>query len=111
MNLVKDMNWKKTICSICQTCTGVLLDSAISLGLTWDWRRRHLELETWSDYSDIISQSMGEETLCLVHKLKKVWAYLIHAAQGYHGSMSTVSNPPVTNPPVEPLVFYEAFLL
>jgi hypothetical protein len=54
---------------------------------------------------------MGEETLCLVHQLKKVWAYLIHAAQGYHGSMSTVSNPPVTNPPVEPLVFYEAFLL
>jgi hypothetical protein len=87
MNLVKEMNLKKTICSIGQTCTGVLPDSAISLGLTWDWRRWHLHLETWSDYSYIISQSMGEKD-CLIHQLKKVWAYLIHAAQGYHGSMS-----------------------
>jgi hypothetical protein len=86
MNLVKEMNLKKTICSIGQTCTGVLPDSAISLGLTWDWRRWHLHLETWSDYSYIISQSMGEKD-CLIHQLKKVWAYLIHAAQGYHGSM------------------------
>ncbi len=110
MNFVKEMNWKKTICSIGQTCTGVLLDSAISLGLTWDWRRRHLELETWSDYSDIISQSMGEKNYVWFTSAKRfgqIWFMLLRVTMA--PCLSSVANPPVTNPPVEPLVFYEAF--